>query len=222
MHSKPEPKWRYSDVTVVVIDESVGREEQDKALRLVLQRGVCNPAVVNVKESYSGLADEQILASLLGSNTVLVTRDRPFHNTVLARGFRSLCIQGDNATDRPLPGIRPKEMPVSRKPEELEEGTLYHPPAVALRTLLLPASERELKTLTTRRRRIRNHFGGLQNLSAVAVTVSWLGDLKVFCWECDCGSPPPTVWRPSMQVRATCWRSAQLEKHLRRRFVTGW
>lgn len=158
MRSQKKSKLRYDQVSVVVFDESVSIEEKDRALDWVLKRGARTPKVVEVREHYSGLADERILASLLNSTTLLVTRDRPFHNAVLARGYRSLIFHGEVTTDRPLPGIRPKEIP-SRKPEELEEGILYHPPAVPLRPFLMPTSERELKTLSTRRRRIRNHFG---------------------------------------------------------------
>lgn len=164
----------YHGVNSVVIDESVASEERAKALQWLFQRGVNDPAVVDIKTSYTGLADERILASLLGPTTVLVTNDRPFHNTVLARGYRSLYIESKTVNEGRLPGIRPKPTLAQRKTEELEKGACFHPPSAALREHLTPTSEREVKTLRTRRRRIRNHFGGLQNLTDLAITVSWL------------------------------------------------
>jgi hypothetical protein len=38
----------------------------------------------------------------------------------------------------------------------------------------MPTSPRQLQKLATKRRRIRNHFGGLLNLDQIAVTVSYL------------------------------------------------
>ena len=42
-----------------------------------------------------------------------------------------------------------------------------------IRSYLLPTSEQRLKKLRTKRRRIRSHFGGYENMSLVAITVSW-------------------------------------------------
>ncbi|MBI3924541.1 MAG: hypothetical protein HY319_03295 [Armatimonadetes bacterium] len=162
----------YEGITTIVVDESVPAPELDRALGLVRQRGVIEPALIYIQERFPGLADSRILASLLSPSTALITKDRPFHNTVLSRGYRSIYVQGTTVTDRPLRGIQPSELPPARA-EELEEG-LYHPPEVPLRRHLMPGSQRELKKLSTRRRRIRNHFGGLQNLSELALTVSWL------------------------------------------------
>ncbi len=165
---------KYHDVNRVVIDESVASAECARAMQWLSRRSVNDPTVVDIKTCYSGLADERILASLLGPTTVLVTNDRVLHNTVLARGYRSLHIESKVVNEGRLPGVRPKQTPTPRKAEELEEGTCFHPPSVALREHLTPISEREAKTLRTRRRRIRNHFGGFQNLTELAITVSWL------------------------------------------------
>ncbi len=170
---------KYLDVTSVVIDESVASEDRAQAMQWLSQRGVNDPAVVDIKTSYSGLADERILASLLGPTTVLVTNDRPFHNTVLARGYHSLYIESKSVKEGRLPGIRPKP-PAQQKAEKLENGASFHPPTVDLQEYLTPISEREVKTLRTRRRRIRNHFGGMQNLTELAVTVSWLQSTEGF------------------------------------------
>lgn len=149
--------------------ESVARAQQARALSWLHERGLTYPTVIDIRTDYGRLADERIPASLLGPDTVLITTDRPFHNTVLARGLRSLSVDAQC----PLPGIRPK-MSALPKAEELEPGSNCFAPRPTWREALMPTAPRELKKLSTRRRRIRNHFGGFHNLADLAVTASWL------------------------------------------------
>jgi hypothetical protein len=166
-------KQTYDQVGRVALDESVSQEERLLAWGWLRQRGLLNPATVDIKTEYSGLADERILASLMGPDCLLVTRDRPFHNVALKWGFRSLWVCGKDISPYPLAGIQPLQL-TRNTSEDLEAGMVFHPPAVALRPHLMPTDEKELKTLTQRRRRIRNHFGGFHNLAELAVTVSSL------------------------------------------------
>lgn len=102
---------KYHDVNRVVIDESVASAECARAMQWLSRRNVNDPTVVDIKTCYSGLADERILASLLGPTTVLVTNDRVLHNTVLARGYRSLHIESKVVNEGRLPGVRPEADP---------------------------------------------------------------------------------------------------------------
>ena len=62
---------------------------------------------VFIKEAHPAIPDSLILQHYLDETTILVTTDRPFHNTVLARGLRSYYLDQDIITDQPLPGIQP-------------------------------------------------------------------------------------------------------------------
>ena len=110
----------------------------------------------------------------LDETTILVTTDRPSHNTVLARGLRSYYLDSEGLTDQPLPGIQPKPELTPAKNDLILKDS-YEQPALKLRPLLLPTSPRRLKKLRVKRRRIRNHFQGQDHLDQAAVTVSWLG-----------------------------------------------
>lgn len=166
-------RQNYDQVVRLVVDESVNPDERLLALGWLRKRGLLNPTTVDIKAEYSGLADERILASLMGPGCLLVTRDRPFHNAALKLGFHSLWVCGKEISPNPLAGIEPSKLTRNR-PEVLEAGMDFHPPAVALRPYVMPTDEKELKTLSQRRRRIRNHFGGFHNLAELAVTVSSL------------------------------------------------
>lgn len=143
----------------LIVDESVSESQLRRVLDFLGQ-------VSEILEVPSGASDQHIFHELLGADTVLATGDRPFHNGVLARGLKSVYVSPNHLTQRPLRGIRPQTF-----------GDYFpsqgHPPAVGLRHYLLPDSEKQIKKLRTQRRRIRNHFGGLEALDHNAITVSW-------------------------------------------------
>ncbi len=143
----------------LVVDESVSESQLQRVLAFL------GPIPDQVPVP-SGASDQHIFHELLGEDTVLATRDRPFHNGVLARGLKSVFVSANHLTNRPLRGIRPLTFGDYRP----SQG---HPPAVDLRYYLLPESEKQIKKLRTQRRRIRNHFGGLEALEHNALTVCW-------------------------------------------------
>jgi hypothetical protein len=88
-------------------------------------------------------------------------------------GLRSFYVGSDHVTNRPLPGIKiPASANGVLRPSVLKDD--YRPPHAAIRAALMPSSPQRLKKLTVKRRRIRNHFGGLDQLALCAITVSWL------------------------------------------------
>jgi len=156
----------------VVVDESISESELERFRAYARREGLSLTDWLLVKERHRGMPDSEILHHLLDTCTVLLTRDRPFHNTVLSKGLQSYFIDEHNITSMPLSHIRVRsDLPFMKKDRPLRDN--YAPASPPLRALLLPESAKTLKRLTTARRRIRNHFGGLENLDTVAVIVSW-------------------------------------------------
>jgi hypothetical protein len=157
----------------IIIDESVSAAQFAAFEAFARQHNLDTSDCVFIKETHPGIPDSQILQHYLDETTILVTTDRPFHNTVLARGLRSYYLDQDMITDQPLPGIQPKPGIAPVKTDLILNDSYEHSP-VEIRPLLLPTSPSRLKKLRVKRRRIRNHFQGQDHLAQVAVTVSWL------------------------------------------------
>jgi hypothetical protein len=157
----------------IIIDESVSAAQFAAFEAFARQHNLDTSDCVFIKETHPGIPDSQILQHYLDETTILVTTDRPFHNTVLARGLRSYYLDQDMITDQPLPGIQPKPGIAPVKTDLILNDSYEHSP-VEIRPLLLPTSPGRLKKLRVKRRRIRNHFQGQDHLAQVAVTVSWL------------------------------------------------
>jgi hypothetical protein len=156
----------------VVVDESISTAELDRFRAFAERQGLQVSEWILVRERHRGIPDREIVRGLLDATSVLVTRDRPFHNTVLSKGLRSYHLSAEAISARQLPGIDVlADLPFAGKERPLRED--YAPISTPIRALLMPTSEKRLKRLTTARRRIRNHFGGLESLDEVAVTVSW-------------------------------------------------
>lgn len=159
-------------VRKVVVDESVSDTELEHFRSYAIRTKLYVTDWLLVRETHRGIPDSEILLRLLDASTVLLTNDRPFHNAVLSKGLRSFHIDGHTLTSRPLPHIRAsKDLPNIKKDRPLRDD--YTPAQHPLMASLMPESDRALKRVRTARRRIRNHFGGLENLDQVAVTVSW-------------------------------------------------
>lgn len=165
----------------LVIDESVSDSMLERFESFIRKKGIRISEQIDIAKQYSGMPDDQILHHLLNKNTIFLTTDRPFHNTVLSKGLRSVYIDAKRITDKKLPGISIKRDIPLRK-DELTIKENYWQEAPEIRTLLLPASPKALKKLRTKRRRIRNHFGGYNHLDQIAITVSWdvYGSLALF------------------------------------------
>ncbi len=159
-------------ITRIVVDEAISMAQFIRFEAFAKKKGIDTSNCIFIKDTHPGIPDSQILQHYLAETTILLTTDRPFHNTVLAKGWRSYYIDQNKITKKPLPGIRPKpEVDPTKNDLILKES--YQQPPVKIRPLLLPASPRKLKKLQVKRRRIRNHFGGQDHLEQVAVTVSW-------------------------------------------------
>ncbi len=159
-------------ITRIVVDEAVSTAQSARFEIFAKKKGIDTSNRVFIKDVHPGMPDSQILQHYLDETTILLTTDRPFHNTVLAKGWRSYYIDQHTITKKPLPGIRPKPDVTPTKSDLILKES-YRQPSVEIRPLLLPASPRKLKKLQVKRRRIRNHFGGQDHLDQVAVTVSW-------------------------------------------------
>ena len=118
------------------------------------------------------MPDSHIVHHLLDHSTFFLTTDRQLHNTVIARGIRSYhCIHGKFNSQR-IKGIKNKIL-TPLKQQALVLKNNYHHPKTEIRSYLLPSSDKSLKKLRTKRRRIRSYFGGFDNLDLIAFTVSW-------------------------------------------------
>ena len=93
-------------------------------------------------------------------------------HSVLSKGYKSYYFDGHNFTPEPLKGIKKIRLPVQiKKNLQLEDN--YHLPKTEIRHLVLPKSEKCLKKLRTKRRRIKSYFGGVENMEQVSITVSF-------------------------------------------------
>ena len=155
----------------LVVDEGVPKKAVDIFDAFAKERKISYAEILYIKDTYSGIPDIKIVNHLLGDTTLFLTADRVAHNLVLKRGWRSYYLFDGKINDAALPNIILREIAeVTHKDKLYEESFLQNS---AIRNLVLPCSEKQLKSLRTKRRRIRNHFGGFDRLGEVAVTVSW-------------------------------------------------
>jgi len=158
------------EVRRLVIDESVS----DQAVHEFTKRHFAKlrwTGAILIREQHPGIPDSEILRHLLRPEDVLLTSDRQLHNAALKKKATSFLVEPDGRFSRDwYKGAKPVTVLQSAPKTELKDW--YHPPKSDVRPFLLPDSEKARKTLSTKRRRIRNHFGGLQNIRELAVTVS--------------------------------------------------
>lgn len=152
---------------VVVIDECVGSAEWER-VRGQLGSGGLNTVEVVISEEFPGMTDPEIFARLIDEDTTLVTKDAPFHNYVVKMGFESHFLGPDKIISGPIPGIQPKDF---RRISRRATGSEL-PQQSSLRVLLLPRGRKHLKNLRTKRRRIRSHCLGEENICRVTVVLS--------------------------------------------------
>ncbi len=157
----------------IVVDESVSTVELERVERAVRRSGSAPRERLRLDVEHPGIPDAHILHRILDRTTLLVTNDRSLHNEVLRQGLKSFHVDGERITDRPLPGIHRKKQYYDA-PLASEIVASYRPPETPIRAALVPEASRQLKRLRVKRRRIRNHFGGMDHLSEVAITASWM------------------------------------------------
>lgn len=165
-HSAKKPVRR------AVVDESVSTSKLTRFEAFAKKKGIGISDYLLIRQQHPGMPDGQILHHLLDETTIFVTTDRPFHNKVLSKGLLSYYIGEESISGTFLRGIHIKpDACISKNDRSIKES--YLQPKTEIRSLLLPDSPRRLKKLMTKRRRIRNHFGGQDHLDQIAVTVSW-------------------------------------------------
>ena len=158
----------------IVIDECLGPDSPLLA-NLSAQLGDHPVELVFLAASHPGIPDVEILGKLLDGRTALLTRDRALHNLTIGRGFRSFAPSPDGSlTSRKLPEVstRDKNLPMARgglRGSYVHERT---PDAHVIAGCLAGfSSEHQSKQFRTKRRRIRAHFGSLDNIAATALTI---------------------------------------------------
>lgn len=162
-----------------IVDESVSATQVTRFKLFIEKSGLHIHDYLFISEKHPGIPDRHILQNLIDSSTILLTTDRPFHNKVLSTGFKSFYITKDQIICTPLTGITIKTDP--KFPEKHILKTDYRIKISEMAQALLPESPKQQEKLRTKRRRIRNHFGGIDNIGGIAVTVSWTstGDTKI-------------------------------------------
>lgn len=160
-----------TEVKTIVVDESVSESRIKRFKAFAGKQRFWTSNQLFIAREHPGMPDAHILHHLLSHTTIFVTSDRPLHNKVLSKGLRSYYINDRKITGKPLQGIHIKPDIALRK-EGLVQKERYFKPNPEIRSLLLPSSEKKLKKLYTKRRRIRNRFGGFDHIDQVAVTVS--------------------------------------------------
>ncbi len=156
---------------IIVVDESVLDEIVDHFQKYLIKKGYKNFETLFISKVHQGIPDGQILQHLLNSKTIFLTTDRPLHNKVLSQGLKSYYVIKNTFISRKLNGIKNKNYAFHKNDLNLKDN--YHLPKTDIRSILLPSSEKGLKKLRTKRRRIRSYFGGQDHLDQVAITVSW-------------------------------------------------
>ena len=156
----------------IIIDEAFPDNRVDMVSKLLKNKGINYSSFYFISQKHPGMPDYQVIHFLLNESTVFITTDRPLHNTVLKKGFKSFFFNGDNFSSKTIKGVTPIKLPPQIK-KGLQPKTLYEEPKTEIRHLVLPSSEKNLKKLRTKRRRIRNYFGGTENMEMVAITISF-------------------------------------------------
>ncbi len=164
----PKPK----PAKTVVVDEGVSDGNLMRFKSFAAGRGLKVSECLYIRQLHAGMPDGHILRHLLSSTTILITTDRPLHNTALSKGFESYYLGEKEITGTALRGISLKKDVVNKR---IDQSLLasYLPVKTDIRPLLLPESPQRLKKLHVKRRRIRGYFDGLHHMDQVAVTVSW-------------------------------------------------
>jgi hypothetical protein len=157
----------------IVVDECLGTASPLLA-QLMQQIGDQPTEIVYLATRHPGIPDIELLNKVLDGRTALLTRDRALHNVAIGRGLRSF-IPGPTGSlsDEKVPGV------LGRIGQPVPSGGLresYLPKLNAEAQAIagcvasfLP--EHQLKKFRTKRRRIRAHFGSLDNIAATAITV---------------------------------------------------
>jgi hypothetical protein len=158
----------------IVVDECFG-PGTPLLPQLMQQLGAHPIEIVHLAVRHPGIPDIELLDKLLDGRTALLTRDRLLHNLAISRGLRSF-VPGPagSLSDRRVPGVPGKDKHQPVHSGGLRGSYLPEPDAeaqIVAGCLAGFLSEKQLKKFRTKRRRIRAHFGSLDNIAATALTV---------------------------------------------------
>jgi hypothetical protein len=158
----------------IVIDECLGPATPLLA-QLTGRLGGRPVEFVFLAARHPGIPDVEILDKVLDGRTALLTRDRALHNLTIDRGFRSFAQSPSGGlTSRKLPDVttRDQRLPAARGGLRGSYAHEASPDALAIiRGVAAFLSDHQLKQFRTKRRRIRAHFGSLDNIAAIALTI---------------------------------------------------
>jgi hypothetical protein len=156
---------------MIIVDESISSKQFAKVLDYLKFDDSALPEIVDIKESYPGIPDEEILKHLINEDSIFITTDRVLHNKILLLHNRSIFINKDGViSEALLKGINIPVKNTNFKSSELRNS--YRIAKTDIHDKILPETEKQLKKLRTKRRRIRNYFDGIDNIGSIAISLS--------------------------------------------------
>lgn len=156
---------------MIIVDESISPEELSIVLTYLKFDESRGLEIVQIRDTYPGIPDQEIIRHLLNKSSIFITSDRVIHNKILLDKKRSIYIgKTGNISEKKLKGIRIPKKNVNSRMTELQDSYEIIKPDI--HELLLPTSAQQLKKLRTKRRRIRNYFEGLNNIEKIDVSLS--------------------------------------------------
>jgi hypothetical protein len=155
----------------IILDESVSRRQFSKVIDYLGFDDSSLPEIVDIKDTYPSIPDNEIIKHLLNDNSIFITADRVAHNKILLEHKRSVYIDSHLViSETAIKGITLPIKNINSKVSELQSNYVIEKTDIHER--LLPETEQQLKKLRTKRRRIRNYFEGLDNIGNIDISVS--------------------------------------------------
>lgn len=152
----------------IILDESVSQRQFSKVIDFLGFDDSSLSEIVDIKEIYPDIPDNEILKHLLNDNLIFITADRVVHNKILLERKKSVYIDKEFViTDTVLKGIILPVKNMNSKVSELQSNYVIEKTDIHER--LLPESVQKLRT---KRRRIRNYFEGLHDVGNIDISVS--------------------------------------------------
>ncbi len=158
-----------------IIDEGIS--ESTATFKCFLKWLKTRPGTfIFLSKVHPGIPDVEIIDKLLPKYLNLLTQDRVLHNRAIAEGFKSFILdKNGNLTHKSLPGIKLKKLqPPSMRKEIQENYSLKPSDEVCLLNsrLLNSFSQKCIKNLRSKRRRIRSYFGDVANIASIDFTIA--------------------------------------------------
>lgn len=153
----------------ILVDESVSSKKLHITLKCIGNNKFITENIVNISKEYPGIPDIEIIKHLMDKATIFITTDRVLHNRMLKYKFLSYYINNKNqVSEKYLNEIKLKNKKILNT--NLSDSYKLNIPK--FHNALQPSSAKLQKKYRTKRRRIRNYFDGILNISEVNVTLS--------------------------------------------------